>query len=206
VTVQSADDLKHNLDRMLERLAFVKALPAQVPGTYLHMGCGPQVLDGFLNIDKYHQDPRVVNWDMYDVQMPAESVDGIYSSHSLEHLPYRHAKLAIRNWYKLLRKGGVLYLAIPDLEIIMQYLLSDEIDEGLKWGWYVYTLFGYQVDPSKYAGSVQLDLPVDPGQFHTCGFTTKSIRTLLQNSGFTLELIFSYDGWGTPSIYLEARK
>jgi len=197
-----------NLNKMLERLELVKKLPETKSGTYLHVGCGVQIIPGFINIDKYEKHEQVLNLDMY--QLPFTNIEAIYSSHSLEHLPYRLARLALINWGNMLCKGGKVFLAIPDLEETMRILLDPNMDNHFKWGWYIYTLFGYQVDTAKYPlnnpEANRLDLPTDPGQFHQCGFTKDSITMFLQEAGLTVTEIFSYDGWSTPSLWVEAIK
>ena len=45
------------------------------------------------------------------------SCDGIYCSHVLEHLSLDDFQLALKNTYKLLKKGGIFRLVVPDLEI-----------------------------------------------------------------------------------------
>jgi len=197
---------KANLENMLKALENIKQLPVVEPGVYLHMGCGPQVLDGFINIDKYQEGEGILQVDMAHPPFQADLVSGIYSSHSLEHLPFREAKLALRNWNKVLKPGGKLYLAIPDLEEIMRILLDTTVPSHIKWNWYVYTLFGYQVDPDKYANNPELNLPSDSGQYHTCGFTKETIQQYLVESGYAIEDIYNYDGWSTPSIFVVASK
>jgi SAM-dependent methyltransferase len=44
------------------------------------------------------------------------TVDGIYASHVLEHLPLSDFQLALENTFRLLKPGGVFRLVVPDLE------------------------------------------------------------------------------------------
>lgn len=44
-----------------------------------------------------------------------ESVDKIYSSHFLEHIPEERGKHVLRECHRVLRKGGVMRLVVPDL-------------------------------------------------------------------------------------------
>lgn len=54
------------------------------------------------------------------------SVAGLYASHVLEHLSLADCRTALANSYKLLRKGGVFRLIVPDLaERIRLYLETD---------------------------------------------------------------------------------
>jgi len=196
---------KQNLDKMLAKLEIIKALPVN-GGLHLHVGCGPQILPGWINIDKYHSHADVLNIDMFKLPLGEKVADTIYSSHSLEHLPIRQGRSAILNWYKTLKPGGTLYLAIPDLEEILTIMLDKSIPLHNRENWFLYTLFGYQIDSSTPLQNLDLNLPVDPGQFHQSGFTEETIRHYLANAGFQILDLFHYDGWGTPSIFLEARK
>ena len=45
-----------------------------------------------------------------------ESAKLVYASHILEHLPLEDFRIALRNTYKILTKGGVFRLVVPDLE------------------------------------------------------------------------------------------
>lgn len=202
----TSGEWRDNLNKMLETLETIKALPVLSPGVYLHLGCGPQIFEGFLNIDKYAENEAVVKADMVKPPLAPNTARGIYSSHALEHLNFRQAILALKNWYEVLMPGGDLYLAIPDLEEIMHILLDPNVSWDQKWGWYVYTLFGYQVDPGKYAGDLRLDLPDEPGQHHRCGFTKETITRFLEDTGFKIKTIYNYDGWQTPSIWVHAVK
>ncbi len=170
---------------------------------FLHLGCGGRILDGFINIDKFYEDSKVINFDIFKLPYENQSTDIIFCSHVLEHLPIRHAKLAIKEWSRVLKpKEGKLFLAIPDLEIIIKLLLQPNLTEDER-EWFIYTLFGFQTNPANRDPS-KLDYLVDPGQFHTCGFTKSSILKELTINGLSVVNMFNFDGWGTPSIWIEA--
>lgn len=72
----------------------------------------------------YGGDPVVSNvrgWDFEhgDAQLlrglEDESFDFVYSSHLLEHLP--DAKLAIKNWWRVLKPGGYMLLYLPHRDL-----------------------------------------------------------------------------------------
>jgi hypothetical protein len=182
-----------------------KGLNNKLGEIYLNLGCGQDVLEGFINVDKYQKDPKIHNYDFFKLPYEDNSVDLIYCCHALEHLPIRHAKLAIKEWSRVLKnKTGFLYLEIPDLEIILHKLLDNTISNDL-YDWLIYTLFGFQTNPSN-IDKEKLDYPVDYGQFHCSGFTKTRILEQLKNDNLKVTQIFNYDGCGTPSIWLEAFK
>lgn len=63
-------------------------------------------LPGSIPVDILFNDP----WDAY--HLPDETVDYIYSSHCLEHLPDWVA--ALKYWTEKLHNGGCLFLYLPD--------------------------------------------------------------------------------------------
>ena len=200
-------EAQENLKLMLLELdEMTKEVANNNNGVHLHMGCGKNILKGFLNIDKYFEHRYVLQLDMYQTPFSNESIEGIYSSHSLEHLSIRKAQLALAHWAWLLKPGGKLYLAVPDLEEICRLMISDEVSEDEKWDWYLYTLFGYQTDCSIPDSDKNLNHPDDLGQYHTTGFTEKRLAKLLRDNGLKIERQYKYDGWRTPSIWTVAVK
>ena len=162
---------------------------------YLNLGCGERILPGFINVDKYYVDPQVINFDIFQLPFEDNSIDAIFCAHVLEHLPFRHARMAISEWARVLK--GCLYLGIPDIELIYEYFkINKDIDM------FLVTLFGFQTDPSN-VGS-DLNYIVNEGHFHRCGFTKKMIQDQLEMNGFIIEELYNYDGWGTPSIWVKA--
>ena len=63
--------------------------------------------------------------------LPIENgtVDGVYSSHVLEHLPHQDMKIALQNTFKMLKTDGVLRLIVPDLQWRAQEYLDRYQDE-----------------------------------------------------------------------------
>jgi SAM-dependent methyltransferase len=196
-----------NREKMVATIeSVVKARPQRLTGIHLHLGCGPHVMDGFINIDKYHVAEGVINEDMGEIPSFSEgSVSTVYSSHSLEHLPIRAARRALRRWGRILKPEGRLYLAVPDLMEICRCMLNPEVNEHLKWNWFNYTLFGYQA-PGGQENATDLNAPDDPGQYHTSGFSMEYLTKELEASGLKIIESYHYDGWGTPSIWVEAEK
>ncbi len=53
------------------------------------------------------------------------SVDGIYCSHTLEHLALNDLRTALQNTYKVLKVGGVFRMVLPDLEFYAREYISN---------------------------------------------------------------------------------
>jgi SAM-dependent methyltransferase len=52
---------------------------------------------------------------LYMAAIEDESYDFVYSSHCLEHMP--DVRLALRNWVRILKTGGILYVVVPDFSL-----------------------------------------------------------------------------------------
>jgi ubiquinone/menaquinone biosynthesis C-methylase UbiE len=50
--------------------------------------------------------------DMHELQVPSESINGIFCSHTLEHSPAPHP--ALTEFYRVLTKGGWLLIVMPE--------------------------------------------------------------------------------------------
>jgi predicted SAM-dependent methyltransferase len=88
----------------------------------LHLGCATKALTGFINVD-IRDMPGV---DMIDdisrlKKFLDESADLIYVSHVLEHFGRREYKEVIKRWHAVLKDGGVLRIAVPDFEKIVEH-------------------------------------------------------------------------------------
>lgn len=57
------------------------------------------------------------------------SCDGLYCSHTLEHLSLNDCREALKNSYKILKKGGIFRCIVPDLEFAARSYLK-ELDNG----------------------------------------------------------------------------
>jgi predicted SAM-dependent methyltransferase len=83
----------------------------------LNLGCYDRKIYGFINIDiREDVSPDIVD-DVFKLnKFENESVDLIYACHVLEHADYIESEKALKRWYKILKPGGVLRLAVPDME------------------------------------------------------------------------------------------
>lgn len=98
---------------------------AQAKELSLHLGCGENYKDGWINIDLgRHADMTL---DMRrELPFADESCSIIYSEHFLEHISYPQPALSLFDeFYRLLKPGGTLSLVVPDGEMVLKaYVLG----------------------------------------------------------------------------------
>ncbi len=99
--------------------------------TRAYLGCGERRIPGFIHVDP-HPWPHVDHVCGIDrLAMFAEgSVELIYASHVLERFGRYRIFDVVSEWYRVLRRGGVLRLAGPDFaKAARHYLAHGDIRE-----------------------------------------------------------------------------
>jgi ubiquinone/menaquinone biosynthesis C-methylase UbiE len=87
----------------------------KAPPTRLHLGCGNRYIPGFFHVDLAPA-PHV-DWvgKVEELSFVAsDSIELIYASHVLEHFGRHVFRTVLTEWYRVLKAGGVLRLAVPD--------------------------------------------------------------------------------------------
>lgn len=107
-------------------------------GRGLDVGCGPvKAFDHFIGVDNGHHemfgqrikpDIRVDTAEKLDV-FASGSMDFVYSSHLLEHIPFAAVPKTLREWWRVLKHGGYLVLYVPDED---EYPKCREPERGIE--------------------------------------------------------------------------
>jgi SAM-dependent methyltransferase len=97
----------------------------------LNIGCGSRFHPAWENIDFHSSSASVKAWDLRKgIPYPDGSFDVVYHSHVLEHFPRIEGCALMRECCRVLKKGGVLRVAVPDLEGIARHYLQS-FDQAL---------------------------------------------------------------------------
>lgn len=131
----------------------------------LNLGSRDRSMSGWTNVDcDPHEGVDVVG-RIEDLKSWADgSVSEIYASHCLEHLPHPQTLPCLKEWARVLRPGGVLYVAVPDFARVVEIYHKTGMQN-----WIVNYLFGDQGYPTA---------------FHYAGFDFKRLEGLLRQAGF----------------------
>jgi len=93
--------------------------PTEAPAAVrLNLGAGACPLEGWRNVDLKHGDFA------FPLAVAEGSVDEIRASHILEHFPHAQVLDVLRDWVRALKPGGLLRIAVPDLELIAKAYLA----------------------------------------------------------------------------------
>tara|TARA_Y100000361_G_scaffold152981_1_gene173685 strand:- start:1770 stop:2324 length:555 start_codon:yes stop_codon:yes gene_type:complete len=93
--------------------------------TKLHLGCGWRNFgDEWVHIDGGDYD-HLDHHDITKLPYEDESVDLIYASHVLEYFDREEVVSVLQEWTRVLKKGGVLRIAVPDFETMaIMYVMT----------------------------------------------------------------------------------
>ena len=76
----------------------------------LNLGCGPDIKEGYVNIDTCPINNTVVKMDIKNLEYGKDTVDEIYAKDILEHLSLDDAKKSIKNWSYISKSGAKLFI------------------------------------------------------------------------------------------------
>jgi predicted SAM-dependent methyltransferase len=104
----------------------------------LNVGCGTDYKKGWVNIDN-NSDNNIekldLNWDLRNpLPFKEGDVDFIFNEHFFEHLTVEEGQVAMKDLMRVLKPGGVMRIAMPDLEWVVDNYLHLDIkkDKTLK--------------------------------------------------------------------------
>jgi predicted SAM-dependent methyltransferase len=170
----------------------------------LNLGCGSQVPDGWINVDYalgarlarvpffriFNRKLRLfdLDWDeriyLHDLSKKFpwadNSIDIVYSSHTLEHFTKEDGRRFIAECHRVLRKDGILRIVVPDLRyIVLEYIegriRADDFVENLG------VLYVNKNNAMKNRLAAFIQFP------HKCMYDTLRLSEILREQGFDAE-------------------
>jgi len=149
----------------------------------LQIGCGKVLLDGWLNSDIRQDIPGVCYLDATNsFPIPDSTFDYVFSEHIIEHLPYDGGASMLRESFRILKPGGKVRIATPDLKKILALYSGQPTAEQER---YIH----WSVD--KHLGNIGIYAPqfVINNFFDSWGhrfiFDVPTLSALLKSIGFT---------------------
>lgn len=109
----------------------------------LHVGCGSKTIASMPEIfrtGEWAETRLDINPDanpdilcsMTDMApVPTASFDAVWSAHNLEHLYFHEVVPALREFARVVRPGGFVMVAVPDLQTVAERIAQGRIDEPI---------------------------------------------------------------------------
>lgn len=114
---------RHNPGLASRFLWGTNAAPATPSPLFLHLGCGENVIAGFVNLDFIPHDARVHRFELLD-HWPAQwegRADGVFSEDTLEHFFHGEQAYILCNANRMLREGAVARVLMPSYPRLADY-------------------------------------------------------------------------------------
>lgn len=158
----------------------------------LHVGCGSSNKDKLPKLFQSAEWKEVrldINPDvkpdivasMTDMQaVETASMDGVFSSHNIEHLYPHEVPVALAEFRRVLKPGGMLMLTLPDLQAVAAYIAEGKLESTL------YTSPAGEISPIDIVYGFRKDL-ANGNRFmaHNSGFTAVTLANHLRQAGFS---------------------
>jgi SAM-dependent methyltransferase len=181
--------------------------------TFLHVGCGPKdesQIKGFNNdnwkeirfdIDKnVNPDIEGTLTDMSLVE--TGSVDAVYSSHNIEHIYPHEVRIALKEFYRVLKDDGIVVITCPDLQSVCEAVVKDKLLEPL-----YETSAGDKISPIDILFGWRI--PIAQGNeymAHKGGFTYSALNSSFFEAGFKARYGGRVQERGEYNLFLVAFK
>jgi SAM-dependent methyltransferase len=122
--------VRNSFGRLI-RVFWRPPFPEKNKGINLHLGCGRINHPGFINVDGAYF-PHVHYIRALDNLAPFgdNSVDFVYASHCLEHFPFEDTQRVLEEWHRVLRRGGVARISVPDFDVLVGAYLESGSNVG----------------------------------------------------------------------------
>ena len=166
---------------------------ANAHSIWLELGSGPKKgSNGWTTIDLYGAD--IVHDLRAGIPFSSNSVDRIYTSHMLEHIPYRELLIFLNECYRVLKKGGELSVCVPNAGFYINAYSEKKYFKSYSRGYQPAVVnTGSLIDQINYIAYMD--------QLHKYMFDEENLVNTLKKVAFTRVELRNFDG----SIDLESR-
>jgi predicted SAM-dependent methyltransferase len=104
----------------------------------MQIGCGPNLFEGWLNTDINCNDKIAYLNAGNRFPIESESFDFVYSEHLFEHLKVEQQLNMLKESFRILKKGGILRIAMPNIDSLFNVFARPSLPENLDYvDWYV---------------------------------------------------------------------
>ena len=173
----------------------------------LHVGCGNGKLpDGYGLYRETRLDcdasafPDILASAVAMPMVEDESFDRVFASHVVEHMYAHEAALALAEFHRVLKPGGVCAVMVPDLQSIGGRLALDQLDVPV-----YLTAMGPITPLDMLYGHRASVAKGETPMAHKTGFTATTLKAALQRAGFE-KVVVDRGGSGNTELKASAIK
>jgi len=160
-----------------EKMELFKQKHTMLPQLKLHLACGHDYDKDYINVDLYApEDAKCdIRFDVQKLPYDDNTIDEIKAFHIIEHFHFFEIQEVLKEWYRVLKPGGKLYLETPDFLETCRSFVEGNPATGMDIEQWRILLYGH------FFAHAWI-----PGQTHKFLFTESQLRTNLRWAGFQL--------------------
>ena len=130
---------KYELSSLIGRIFFSKPPTTKNKINLLHLGCGDNYFDEFINADFFYlrwmpwRDKSKYDWLLdfrYPLNCPKNYWDGVFSEHTLEHLTFEDNLKLFKELNQTMKKDSWLRICVPGLDEVLDAYSSNPSQDG----------------------------------------------------------------------------
>jgi predicted SAM-dependent methyltransferase len=176
-----------NLSRASSQRRLIADYYANSTQRKLHIGCGFNMLPGWLNSDFFPDSKSVIHLDATRrFPLSDESFDYVFSEHMIEHVPYSGGRNMLQECQRILRRNGRVRISTPNLKFLIDLYstVKTQLQEDyIRWSFENHIDFGIPNDAMVINNYVR-----DWG--HLFIYDEKTLRHSLEDAGFVDVVVF----------------
>lgn len=158
----------------------VKKYIAEGRDIKLHLGCGPNLFEGWINVEGEYlknMDGIVLHDITQPMPIPDNCVSEILTVHVIEHIMPSDVDALLKEWLRVLKPGGFVATEWPDLLKACQFIVDDPSR--------IYT--DNQKTMKRAVGAIfgRIDKYQDVTMLHKWGYSADSMIKLKKRCGFS---------------------
>lgn len=163
------------------------------PVAKLQIGCGGNMLPGWLNTDGqmdgwFH--PESVKLDAAELfPIPDATFDFVYSEHMIEHIPYWAGQQMLRECFRIMKPGAAIRISCPDFQFLIDlYINPTELskqyteNESPEWAPYTDPIFIINNYVRAWGHQFIYDKPAMTNSLLAAGFEAVTEHAILESN------------------------
>lgn len=163
------------------------------PVAKLQIGCGGNILKGWLNTDGqmdgwFH--PESVKLDASQLfPIPDSTFDFVYSEHMIEHIPFWQGQQMLQECFRIMKPGAYIRISCPDFQFLVDlYTNPTELStaytehESPEWAPYASPIFIFNHYVRAWGHQFIYDKPTMTNSLLAAGFDTITEHKILESN------------------------
>lgn len=148
----------------------------------LHIGCGKNILDGWLNSDYYPENKMAIHLDATK-KFPFDdnTFDYIFSEHMIEHISFLDGSIMLKECWRVLKPNGKIRISTPNMRFLIDLYKNEKSPvqaEYIKWA------AGKVIKWAPYYDEIFVINNFVRDWGHVFIYDVKTLKYLLEKSGF----------------------